>query len=113
MRDVTLAVMTKPVFTLETPPPSWEYHPLLLLCVYFANFEIKKMQINYSNISEILNIRFCLFKVLRQFIVSNRLIIMEKIIFENNKRRVLFFAAKIDFLGQNGVRALEPSLMGL
>ena len=33
---------------------------------------------------------------------------MAKFIFENTKRKVLFFAAKIDFLGQNGVRALEP-----
>ena len=38
---------------------------------------------------------------------------MAKITFENTKRKVLFFAAKIDFLGQNDVRALEPSLMGL
>ena len=38
---------------------------------------------------------------------------MAKFIFENTKRKVLFFATKIDFWGQNGVRALEPSLMGL
>ena len=38
---------------------------------------------------------------------------MAKFIFENTKRKVLFLAAKIDFGGQNGVRALEPSLMSL
>ena len=38
---------------------------------------------------------------------------MAKFIFENIKGKVLFFAAKIEFLGQNSVRALEPSLMGL
>ena len=38
---------------------------------------------------------------------------MAKFIFENTKRKVLFLAAKIDFWGQNGVRALEPSLTGL
>ena len=37
---------------------------------------------------------------------------MAKFIFENTKRKVLFLAAKIGFWGQNGVRALEPSLMG-
>ena len=37
---------------------------------------------------------------------------MAKFIFGNTKRKVLFIAAKIDFWGQNGVRALEPSLMG-
>ena len=34
---------------------------------------------------------------------------MAKFIFENTKRKVLFLVAKIDFWGQNGVRALEPS----
>ena len=38
---------------------------------------------------------------------------MAKFIFENTKRKVLFLAAKIDFWTQDGVWALEPSLMGL
>ena len=38
---------------------------------------------------------------------------MAKFIFENTTQKVLFLAAKIDFWGQNGVRDLERSLMGL
>ena len=38
---------------------------------------------------------------------------MAKFIFENSKWKMLFLTAKIDFLRQNGVRAMEPSLMGL
>ena len=41
------------------------------------------------------------------------IIMATKFSFENTKRKVLFLAAKIDFRGQNGVRALEPSLTGL
>ena len=36
---------------------------------------------------------------------------MVKFIFENSKQKVLFLTAKIDFWGQNDVRALEPSLI--
>ena len=38
---------------------------------------------------------------------------MAKFIFENTNRKVLFLAAKVDFWGKTGVRALEPSLTGL